>query len=53
MKEWQKLIQALVEIWTDEDIKNGKWEFAQMDSSLIEPKEQENHNDEENQRKSA
>lgn len=25
MENWQKLIQVLVEIWTDEDIKNESW----------------------------
>ena len=26
MDQWQKLIHVLVEIWTEEDIKNGKWQ---------------------------
>lgn len=41
MDDWQKLIQVLVEIWTDEDIKNGKWIKACEEFITDEPSEQE------------
>ncbi len=34
MEPWQKLIQALCEIWVEEDIKNGKALYVRIDVVL-------------------
>ena len=44
MEPWQKLVQALAEIWVDQDIRLGKFNDAkstdQQSNDAIEPEEQ-------------
>lgn len=45
MENWQMLIHVLVEIWTDEDIKNEKWK-RNIEGSETEPDSNEDYSDE-------
>ena len=53
VEDWQKLIQILVEIWTDEDIKKGKWITTHEEFGTGEQNEKEFSDESEDQRKSA
>lgn len=45
MENWQMLIHVLVEIWTDEDIKNERWKQI-IERSETEHDSSEEHSDE-------
>ena len=41
MEPWQKLVQALCEVWVEEDIKSGKFENEKRTESNNRKKESE------------
>ncbi len=45
MENWQMLIHVLVEIWTNEDIKNERWKQV-IERSETEHDSSEEHSDE-------
>ena len=53
MDNWQKLIQILVEVWTEEDLKKEKWITTREEFETNEQNEKEFSDESENQRKSA
>lgn len=53
MENWQKLIQILVEVWTEEDLKKEKLITTREKFETNEQNEKELSDESENQRKSA